>query len=165
MLQLFVVATGYRDEASFYRAALLLGLVKGETVVAWSDAVIARDPDAPAAFVEISSTAPADLSGLRDALFPLCDPREVPSPAVVRAVLGQVSRDLTVGRRSFNDTMTVLSQVRKFLRVDPATNDALRRLAVDLWQARHNPGGELASAERRVRDWLRQYENDQVSVS
>jgi hypothetical protein len=31
----------YREEATFYRAALLLGLIRGDAVVRWSDAVLA----------------------------------------------------------------------------------------------------------------------------
>jgi len=36
----------YREEATFFRAALLLGLTRGDAVVRWSDAVLAADPEA-----------------------------------------------------------------------------------------------------------------------
>jgi hypothetical protein len=143
----------YREEATFYRAALLLGLIRGAAVVEWSDAVLARDPNAPAAFAEIASTPADDLSGMRHALFPLCDDRE--PPTVIRSILGLVRKDLESGRRAFDDTVNVLSQVRRFLKLDAATDESLKALLVDVWQARHNPGGDLTSAEARVREWLR----------
>lgn len=148
------MTTSYRDDATFYRSALLLGLIKGEAVVAWSDDVIARDPGAPHAFVDIASTDPADLTALREAIYPLCDSKEAASAGVIHRILGCVSRDLASGRRGFDDTMTVLSQVRKFLRVGDAMNETLKSLAVDVWQARHNLGGTMDVAEQRVRDWL-----------
>ena len=145
-------AFSYREQATFYRAALLLGLMRGDAVVEWSDRVLAVDPHAPSAFVDVAATPADDLSAMRHALYPLCDDREPAS--VVRAILGLVAQDLETGRRSFDDTMTVLSQVRRFLRVDATTNEELKALAVDVWQARHNPGGDLEAAKRRVREWL-----------
>jgi hypothetical protein len=146
----------YREEATFYRAALLLGLIRGDAVVKWSDAVLARESDAPPAFAEIASTPPDDLSAMRHALYPLCDDRE--SPSVVRKIFGRISQDLLSGRRTFDDTVTVLSQVRKFLKLEPATNEALKTLLVSVWQARHHLGGDMADAETRVREWLREHE-------
>ena len=101
--------------------------------------MIARDPDAPPAFVEIASTPPDDLSALRHALYPLCDDRE--SPSVVRRLIGLVSQDLESGRRSFDDTITVLSQIRRFLKHEPAFDEELKALLIDVWRGRHNLGG------------------------
>ena len=145
----------YRDEATFYRAALLLGLVRGEAVVAWSDAVLAGDPNAPHAFVEVASTPPADLSAMRHALYPLCDDRE--SPVVIGRMFALVGRDLDSARRSFGDTMTVLLQMRKFLKLDPATDEAVKTLTVQVWQAKHHLGCDAAAAEQQVRDFLRRH--------
>lgn len=145
----------YREQATFYRAALLLGLVRGDAVVHWADSIIAHDASAPATFVDVASTNPDDLSAMRHALYPLCDDRE--SVPVVRRILGVVSDDLESGRRSFDDTMRVLTQVRRFLRLDPATDDELKALAVDVWQARHSPCGDLPAAEVRAREWLRKH--------
>ena len=142
----------YREEATFYRAALLLGLIRGDAVVRWSDAVLASDPDAPAAFVEIASTPADDLSAMRHALYPLCDDRE--SAAVVRRLIGLVSQDLAGARRSFDDSVAVLSQIRRFLKLDAATDDALKTLLVDVWRARHGLGGDWGAAQARVREWL-----------
>ncbi len=146
----------YTEQATFFRAALLLGLVRGTAVVQWSDAVLARDPDAPAPFVDIASTSPDDLSALRHALYPLCTDRE--SAAVVHGIIGLVSQDLTSGRRSFDDTITVLSQVRRFMKLDSATDDSLKTLLVEVWRARHGLGADWDVAQLHVSEWLRQRE-------
>ncbi len=142
----------YREEATFYRAALLLGLIRGDAVVRWSDAVLTADPDAPAAFIEIAATPADDLSALRHALYPLCDDRE--STAVIRRIIGLVWQDLADERRSFDDSMRVLSQTRRFLKLDAATDDRLKALLVDVWRARHELGGDRAATEAHVREWL-----------
>jgi hypothetical protein len=142
----------YREEATFYRAALLLGLIRGDAVVRWSDAILAGDPDAPAAFVEIASTPAEDLSAMRHALYPLCDGRE--SAVVIRRIIGLVSQDLADARRSFEDSVRVLSQIRRFLKLDATTDDELKTLLVDVWRARHGLGGDWDAAQTRVREWL-----------
>lgn len=142
----------YAEQATFFRAALLLGLVRGEAVVEWSDRVLADDASAPAAFVEIASTSAGDLTALRHALYPLCEVHE--SPAVVQRLLGIVSDDFDRGRRSFDDTVTVLSQVRRFLKLDLATDDGLKAQLVEVWRARHRLGAAPAAAESSMRAWL-----------
>ena len=139
------MTTPHREQAALYRAALLLGLVRGDVVVRWADEIIAHDDNPSAALTEIASTPPDDLTLMRQRLLVLCDERE--SADVMRALLGLVHADLASGRRSFKDTMTVLKQLRGFLKVDPALNDRLKTLGVDVAMAA--PG-----AEQRVRDWL-----------
>jgi hypothetical protein len=145
-----VAVNDHRQQASFYRAALLLGLVRGSVVVQWADEVIAEATDVPAAFIEIASTPPDDVTALRLALLGVCDERE--SPAVVRAVLAHVGRDLSSGRRGFSDTMAVLKQVRQLLRVDPAVNDQLKAFAVEL--AHVSDEAERGRYEQRIGAWL-----------
>ena len=142
----------YAEQATFFRAALLLGLVRGEAVVGWSDRVLADDANAPAAFVGIASTPAGDLTALRHALYPLCERHE--STAVVQRLLAIVADDVDRGRRSFDDTVTVLSQVRRFLRLDSALDDRLKGLLVEVWRARHRLGAEPAAAESSLRAWL-----------
>ena len=139
----------YRDEAAYYRAGLLLGLLKGAEVVSWADAAIGADPSPPAALVEISTTDADDMSALRRLLFDLSGERE--SADVVRRVLGLAQKDLSSGRRSFADTMTVLKQLRAFLKLDRDLNEHLKALGVDVAMKREG-------AEDRVREWLRQCE-------
>jgi hypothetical protein len=145
----------YREHATFYRAALLLGVLRGERVIAWADAALGGDPSAPAAFSDIASTPAADLTLLRQNLLLLASEKE--SPAVVGALVDLIHRDLASGRRSFGDTMTVLKQLRAFVAVGASMNDALKTLGVDV--AMNAPGTrQRADAEERVRAWLRQHE-------
>ncbi len=137
-----------RDQAALFRAALLLGLVRGDVVVKWADEAIATGASPSAGFVEIATTPPDDLTLLRLRLLALCD--DNPSADVLSALLGLVHRDLASGRRGFADTMTVLKQLRGFLKVGAALNDQLKTLGVDV--ATKAPG-----AEQRVRDWLQQH--------
>jgi len=95
------------EEAAVYRAALLLGLVRGDG--------------------------------------------EGNSGLVVHRVMGLVHRDLASGRRGFADTMTVLKQLRAFLKLDRELNEHLKALGVDVALGRDG-------AEQRMRDWLRQHE-------
>jgi len=145
----------YGAPASLYRAALLLGLVRGAAVIRWADEVIGTDPAPPPAFFEIASTQPDDLTGLRARLLELCEAKE--SPEIVRALIGLVHRDLASGRRGFGDTMTVLKQLRAFVAVDRDLNERLKAFGVDLALA---PAGsrERTEAEQRVIDWLRQHD-------
>ena len=147
----------YREQATFYRAALLLGLLRGERVIAWADAAIGDDPSAPAAFADIAITPPAEFTLLRQNLLLLASEKE--SPAVVAGLIDLIHRDLESGRRSFGDTMTVLKQLRAFVAVGASMNEVLKTLGVDV--AMNPPGSrERAAAEERVRAWLREYEAD-----
>ena len=141
----------WSEQAGFFRSALLLGLIKGDLAVRWADDVLATGGDVPHAFVEISTTDPDDLSALRHALLALCDER--PSPGIVDALLGLVARDLESERRSFPDTVRVLVQLRKFLKIDPALDEQLKAQSVE---ATMKPDGPVL-AEQRVRAWLMQY--------
>jgi hypothetical protein len=105
----------YSLEATYYRTALLLGLVRGEVVHRWVEQVIEHDPEPPPAFVEVASAPPEDLSALRDALWPLVAEPE-PTP-VLEAVLGLLHEDLASGRRGLKDTLTILRQMRSMLRL------------------------------------------------
>jgi len=144
-----MTSSPYVDEAAFHRAALLLGLERGEDVVRWADDAIGRDPAAPPALMEISTTDPGDLTVLRQQLFEISGDGE--SAGVVRRLFGLVHAHLSSGRRSFADTMTVLKQLRAFLKLDRELNEHLKALGVDVALGRDG-------AEQRVREWLRQHE-------
>ena len=149
----------YVEQAAFYRAALLLGLIRGERVVAWADAVIGGDPSPPAAFVDIATCPPDDLTELRQRLLQLCPARE--SEAVARALAGVVHRDLSSGRRSLGDTMTVLKQLRAFVAVSRELNEQLKTLGVDVAISPPDTPAR-AEAEARVRAWLARHAPDAV---
>lgn len=152
-------AENYHEHASFYRAALLLGLVRGDRVITWADAVLGVDPSAPPAFVDLATCPPDDLTLMRQQLLPLAPGKE--PEAVVRALIGLVHRDLASGRRSFSDTMTVLKQLRAFVAVNRELNEYLKTLGVDIWQS--PPGTPArAEAEAGVRAWLARHERDAI---
>ena len=141
------------EQAAFFRAALFLGLVRGETVVQWADETLARWSDVPAAFVEIASIPAGDLTALRLALLRLCDERE--PDRVIRAVLGLVRHQLASGRRSFGDTMTVLKQMRGSIKLAPELADTLRQFELQFLRASRT--GEMTPLEVHVHDWLKQH--------
>lgn len=152
-----MIAGDYSERATFYRAALLLGLIRGDLVIAWADEVLTSDGRVPPVFSEIATTPAEDLTLLRQRLLMVGSERE--SDAVVRALTGLVHRDLASGRRTIGDTMTVLKQLRAFIKVTPALNDRLKTLGVDV--AMTTPGShERADAEARVRAWLAEHERD-----
>jgi len=147
------------EQATFFRAALLLGLIRGERVVAWADAALATEDSPPAALAEIATTPVDDLTMLRQRL--LLVGREKEPEAVVRALAGLVHRDLVSGRRTIGDTMTVLKQLRAFIAVGPTLNEQIKTLGVDVAIAAPNIR-ERAAAEERVRAWLALHEHDAV---
>jgi len=149
----------HADQATFFRAALLLGLIRGERVVAWADAVISNDTSASPAFIDISTCPPDDLTELRQRL--LLVGREKESDTVVRALAGLVHRDLASGRRTIGDTMTVLRQLRAFVGVSAALNDQLKTLGVDVAMSQPDTR-ERAEAYDRVRAWLARHDADAV---
>src|SRR5689334_9276812 len=111
----------HAEQATFFRAALLLGLIRGDRVVAWADTVIATESSPPEAFAEISTTPAEDLTLLRQRLLLVGSEKE--SETVVRALASLVHRDLASGRRTIGDTMTVLKQLRAFVAVGPLLNE------------------------------------------
>jgi hypothetical protein len=142
------------EQAAFYRAAMLLGLIRGGEVIGWADEVIARDAGAPAALAEIATTPAGDLTRLRQLLHEAGGATE--SSEVVRGLIGLIQRDLVSGRRALGDTMTVLKQLRAFVKVDRDLNEQLKTLGVDVFIAPPDSPARTA-AEQRVRDWLQQH--------
>ncbi len=134
------------EQATYYRTALLLGLVRDDRVHAWAERVIELEPEPPPAFFEIVSVAPGDLSGLRHALWPLVID---PEPAVVLdALFAAVHSDLTNGRRGLADTLTVLRQMRSMLKLPVPVYAGLNAALV---AHADNPQGAVISS------WLRSF--------
>jgi len=138
----------YGVEATYYRTALLLGLIQGEEVHRWAERIIEKEASPPHELLELVSIPPTDLSALRYGLWPLAIEPEPPD--VIRAMFGLLYADLISGRRAVEDTVTVLRQMRGMLRL-PASiyadlNDAL--VAHGLAKA---TGGTIGT-------WLQQFE-------
>lgn len=107
----------YPLEATYYRTALLLGLIRGEVVHGWAEQAIERESEPLPELIEIVSASSTDLSALGHALWPLV---LEPAPRVVfEAVFGLMHADLATGRRSVTDTLTILRQMRSMLRLPP----------------------------------------------
>jgi len=137
----------YALEATYYRTALLLGLIQGEEVHRWAEGIIQRDPTPPPEILELVSIPSSDLSALRYGLWSLAVEPE--PPAILRAMFGLLHADLTAGRRSVLDSVTVLRQMRSMLRL-PAP------LYADLNEALVSHGLSKASGGT-ITAWLRQF--------
>jgi hypothetical protein len=142
----------YRDQATYYRAALLLGLTSCETVVQWAEETVAREESVPHELLEVLLVAPGDLTALRFALQPLADENE--SPEVMQSVFRGVFDGLNSGKRTVKDSVTVLSQIRRNLAVSPAVLDQIETLEDEFMLADAGVTGDVAGVERRIREWL-----------
>lgn len=145
----------HSQQATFYRAALLLGVVPGETVVRWAEIVIHDDPTPPHALYDVALTGPVDLTALRNALQPIA--LEAESAEVIRAVLGLVQRHFHSGRRGLKDTVTVLAQLRRALTVPRAVFEEIDTLEDDFMLAAAGVVGDVGTSEGQVRTWLVQF--------
>ena len=134
-------ASGYAEAATYLRTALLLGLITPEDAIAWADAVILRDA-APPAVVYTLALTPPELSSVREALRPLAFPAE--TAPVIEAVLGLAARDLLGWRRNPDDTLRVLSQLRRFVRLDAGLDEEIKNL-----DAQHMLAVAGASSDQR----------------
>lgn len=132
-------------EATYFRTALLLGLVRGEAVHRWAEDAIARGSRPAAALIEVVSTPVDNLTALRNALFPLViDPEP---PDVLKSMVGRLHADFAAGRRGLADTVTVLRQMRSLLRLPRDVYDELNAILV-----RHTQDPAA------IPEWLRRYE-------
>jgi DNA-binding FadR family transcriptional regulator len=144
----------YTHQATFFRTALLLGLIPPDAVRLWADAAIESDPGPPHALIEVA-LAPAELTALRDALRPLADE---PEPYdVVRRILGLIAADLAAGRRSAADTVRVLAQMRRMTALPEDLLEELDAIEDDHMLAAAGVSDDLAAVQARMRQWLDQF--------
>ena len=139
-------------EATYYRTALLLGLVRGDVVHRWAEQAIEREPEPLPELIEIVAAPSTDLSALRHALWPLVIE---PVPRVVfEALFGLLYADLASGRRGIADTLTVLRQMRSMLRLPPPVYAELNSVLVAYAEGR-------ATA---IAEWLEQFAQSASAV-
>src|SRR6266853_3084395 len=136
--------------ATYYRTALLLGLIQGALVHRWAEQVIDQEPASHPAFFEIVSASPGDLSALRYALWPLVI--EPDPPAVIEELLGGLNADLASGARGLADTITVLRQMRSMLRLPPTIYEGLNATLVA-----HVAEGKSGQV---IAKWLQEFEQE-----
>ena len=137
----------YQLEATYYRTALLLGLVQGEQVHRWAARIIAKEPEPPPELLDLVSIPSTDLSALRYGLWSLAID---PEPAeVLRAMYGLLQADLVAGRRTVDDTVMVLRQMRSMLRLPASMYAELNEALVSHGLAKGS-GGTIGA-------WLQQF--------
>jgi hypothetical protein len=152
----------HRQQASFLRAALLLGLESGQRAVRWADSLIPGETEALKALVDLALTDPEDVTALRAALLPLA--REPEPVATLLAILGRVARDVEIGARGVRDGVLLLGQIRRRLALPAALAEQLDALQDDYMLAAAGVGGRVASVEERVRVWLAQFVGAEEAV-
>jgi hypothetical protein len=141
----------YSLEATYYRTALLLGILPGSQVHRWAERIIERAPTPPEGFLDVISAGPNDLSALRAALWPLAVEPEPPS--VLRAMFALLHADLESGRRSLSDTITVLRQMRSMLRLPSTLYAELNAVLV-----------EQVSIHTSVPRWLALFSDEHLAL-
>jgi hypothetical protein len=139
-------------EATYYRTALLLGLVRGDVVHRWAEQAIEREPEPLPELIEIVAAPSTDLSAMRHALWPLVIE---PVPRVVfEALFGLLYADLASGRRGIADTLTVLRQMRSMLRLPPPVYAELNSVLVAYAEGRTTA----------IAEWLEQFAQSASAV-
>lgn len=142
-------------EVTFQRAALLLGLRSPEEVQAWAESVLAAASTPPDALID-AVLAPCELTALRAALAPAAlDPEP---PDVARRLLEAVAADVRAGRRSLDDTMHVLAQLRRLVALPREMAHTLDDLASGYMLAAAGVQRNLDDERARVADWLAGYD-------
>lgn len=147
--------TSFAEEVTYQRAALLLGLRSPEDVHAWAESALAADPAPSEALID-AVLAPRELTALRAALAPVALDRE--PAAVVQRLLVAIAADVRAGRRSLDDTMHVLAQLRRLIAVPRDIAHTLDDLAAGYMLAAAGVERDLADERARVADWLARYD-------
>ena len=144
-----------RDDATFLRAALLIGVVRPEAAIAWADRIIERDHDVDPHVIELSLTSADDFSAVRHALYPLANPTE--STEIVRRLLTVIAQDFVNGRRNAMDTLRVLHQMRRLIPVPDEYKAELTAVEMSHMLASAGVEGRLETAEARLHSWLKEF--------
>lgn len=147
--------TSFVEEVTYQRAALLLGLRSPEEVHAWAEAALAADPAPSEALID-AVLAPLELTALRAALAPAGLHRE--PEGVVRRLLVAMAVDVREGRRSLDDTLHVLAQLRRLVTVSRELAHALDDLAAGYMLAAAGVERDLSDERARLADWLARYD-------
>jgi len=143
-----------RAQATWYRSALLLGLVDGADATSWADELISRYSSPDNALTDLSLTDVDDLSALRIALQPLSD--EQISTEVAAALCDAAAWALAHNERSAADTFALLRQARQMLTLPEKMADEIRDITTEHYLAINTPGGEPGVAVK-LNEWFIQF--------
>ncbi len=148
------------QEASFLRTALLLGLIPGSAVVRWAEEAIEKLESPPYPLSDIVSIHSEDITALRYALLDLCS--EEISETVLHGIIGLIRRDLDTGTRTVHDAVMVLSQLRRFNRLDRAVYDELLEWEFGFSNVRNEE--DIFSFGAKLREWLSRFRSSEMDV-
>ncbi len=141
----------HRDEATYLRAALLLGLVSCEQVVTWAMLTVEEEAAPSAEMIDLSLTPP-ELTALREALRPLAALVENPETCV--RLLDAAAEDYLEGRRALADTLTVLQQLARNVPIPDAWAHAIKELIDDHMLTQAGVPGQRGEIAPRLERWL-----------
>jgi len=152
-----------REQATYFRAALLLGLVTGDDVTGWAASEIERQAEPSVAMVHLAMTRADDIEALRDGLRPLARRRE--SRLVLLALLRQTWQDLATGRRSLRDTVKVLSHARRAMVLPRVMEEEIDTLEDDHILAVAGVAGDPRECGDRIRRWLARFDGPGEAIA
>jgi hypothetical protein len=139
------------EQASLYRSGLLLGIIPGGTVVSWADGLLEQHGSQEHVLIDISETSAWDISRLRELLLELCS--ETVTMQTVGLLLGIIRDDAHSGKRSIDDILTILTQMRRMIKIDFEIAETIKQFEI---LQESGTAGNTAIAEQ-VLQWLRQW--------
>jgi hypothetical protein len=127
-----------REQASYLRAGIALGLLHARDAIAWADVQLSGDAPVPLEVTELALAAPDQDVRVRELLGELAYSTfgEAESPVVVSALLDLLRADCVAAKRSVVDTLAVLRHIAQALPLESDFKLALWHLATDA----HEPG-------------------------
>jgi hypothetical protein len=143
----------YSEQASFYRIALQLGLISGRTVVEWAEKCIENESSIPHSLIDISETSEWDITRFRHLLLEVCLDEKV-NITIVYKILRIIYLDIKNNKRNLNDTMTVLTQMRQFVKIDPIISEQIKKFEIQYGTI----PGELIK-DNSIEQWLMNFEH------
>ena len=152
----------YQTRASYYRVALLLGVVSGDNVHEWATQAIERDASPPRSVIDLALIPTSDLTELRHALWTLAVEPE--PPQVLRAVLGTIQADVASGRRTLADTVTMLRQMRSMVRLPVDFHEAIGEHVNAHMLATAGVRGSLIAVEATIVEWLQRFAQERLET-
>ena len=138
-------------EAAYLRAALLLGLEREADVIEWAEQALAHDSARSTAFADLV-LAPAELSALREALWPLA--RDVDASRTLGAVMAGLALAGAQGRLDAPTLLRSLTLARHEFRISGEILEGIRAFDARAMLAHNGVPGATAPTLAELVDWL-----------